>query len=441
MRKDWYLLSICLSGIKNIEKEICIDFYKKTIDQNFDPNNYRVKAIYGENGSGKTGIVTAVHIFKELILNNNYLRETSNQVFLKEIVNKKTHLLHLKITFCLKDDDNLHMYQYEFDLTDQNRDWFELIYEKLSYKAVKNKNTKFETIMECRDGELISFRTDEEYYNEFKRVTANLLNTSSFSATIIRNFLKNQINANTFDVIIPVLDLFFIAHHLNVNLGSEDRHIRYLIQESMKEDLDDINSIRRILSLVDVESYSNSTMNNKIPKKDFDEYKSKINQMEQFLRLFKNDIKSLEIDKKEDKDYYVCQLLINYGDFLVDTEFESTGIKKLIRIFDSLQAAASGDIVFIDEMDSNINDVYLCKLVEFMMMYGKGQLCFTTHNTSPMSILKKGKKSIDFLSSDNRIVPWTTNGNYKPDSLYKQGLIQYLPFNIEPEDFIGILGE
>ena len=58
-----------------------------------------------------------------------------------------------------------------------------------------------------------------------------------------------------------------------------------------------------------------------------------------------------------------------------------------------------------------------------------------------MSALRKNKKAIDFLSNDNRVISWTTNGNFAPDKLYKEGMIEYLPFNIEPEDFIGVLGE
>ena len=83
----------------------------------------------------------------------------------------------------------------------------------------------------------------------------------------------------------------------------------------------------------------------------------------------------------------------------------------------------------------------LLKIVEFFVRYGKGQLCFTTHNTSPMEILRHSKKSIDFISNDNRIIPWHTDGNFAPDNLYKNGMIQYLPFNIEAEDFLGVLGE
>ena len=54
---------------------------------------------------------------------------------------------------------------------------------------------------------------------------------------------------------------------------------------------------------------------------------------------------------------------------------------------------------------------------------------------------KKNKNSIDFLANDNKIIPWRKNGNFAPDKLYKNGMIEYLPFNIEAEDFVGILGE
>ena len=44
-----YLLNVRMSGIKSIKNEIRLDFYKKTVDKNFDPDKFRVKAIYGEN--------------------------------------------------------------------------------------------------------------------------------------------------------------------------------------------------------------------------------------------------------------------------------------------------------------------------------------------------------------------------------------------------------
>ncbi len=47
---DYYLLSAKISGVKNIQKRIYLEFYKKTIDKQFDPDKYRVKGIFGENG-------------------------------------------------------------------------------------------------------------------------------------------------------------------------------------------------------------------------------------------------------------------------------------------------------------------------------------------------------------------------------------------------------
>lgn len=72
--------------------------------------------------------------------------------------------------------------------------------------------------------------------------------------------------------------------------------------------------------------------------------------------------------------------------------------------------------------------------------YGKGQLCFTTHNVGPMDVLKHHKKSIDFLSEDHEIYSWTTSGNYSPSKLYRNGMIEGSPFNIDSIDFIGIFG-
>ena len=55
-----YLLRLEIVGIKNIEKPIEISFYKKTIKDDFNPEHYRVKAIYGENGSGKTTLMNVI---------------------------------------------------------------------------------------------------------------------------------------------------------------------------------------------------------------------------------------------------------------------------------------------------------------------------------------------------------------------------------------------
>ena len=74
------------------------------------------------------------------------------------------------------------------------------------------------------------------------------------------------------------------------------------------------------------------------------------------------------------------------------------------------------------------------------MEYAQGQLCFTTHNVGPMDILKQHKKSIDFLSADSKIYPWTNFGYYSPTKLYSNGMIEVSTFNVDSIDFIGVFG-
>ena len=78
-----------------------------------------------------------------------------------------------------------------------------------------------------------------------------------------------------------------------------------------------------------------------------------------------------EIEKKENKDFFSCDLIMVYDSYKIHAEFESTGIKKLIRLFGFLKEMVQGGIVFIDELDSNLHDVYLCALLEYLMEYGE----------------------------------------------------------------------
>ena len=172
-----------------------------------------------------------------------------------------------------------------------------------------------------------------------------------------------------------------------------------------------------------------------ISKKYYSQYEKSVSKLFDFISIFKRDLKGIVIDKQNNRENYVCDLIMDYGSYKINTEFESTGIKKLIKLYTSFNAMALGDIVFIDELDSNLHDVYLCALLEYLMEHGKGQLCFTTHNIGPMDILKRNKKSIDFLSVNHRIYSWTKNGNYSPANLYKGGMIEGSPFNIDSIDF------
>ena len=223
--------------------------------------------------------------------------------------------------------------------------------------------------------------------------------------------------------------------------------MEYVAFNSLKSNSDKENSNVELKTLInylnDVDTTSInvvSVMGNIVPKRLYGDYQKTISKLYEFLHIFKSDLKEIEIDKKNNEDTFVCNLVMVYDGYKINVEYESTGIKKLVRLFAYINEMVHGGIVFIDEFDSNLHDVYLCALLEYLMEYGKGQLCFTTHNVGPMDVLKQNKKSIDFLSENHKIYPWTTNGNYSPSKLYRNGMIEGSPFNVDSIDFINIFG-
>lgn len=432
-----YLLNVRMSGIKSIKNEIRLDFYKKTVDKNFDPDKFRVKAIYGENGSGKTAIITGIKIFQDLMLSNQYLNESKNQRFLDEIINKETSRFTFGCEYITGEEESYIVYDYNFELEKNNKGDYVIKHESLNLKNGNYPNNNYVNVFECDNGELININCNETVKNIIEKKTFNLLNKNPFMSLYIVDYTSVIEKDKEFSYNIAVM-LFLVAL-INVYINEEDKHdiyfLRKTIRESHEKSSEYINDINEILDTISVYSGFDD---NSISKSEFDKYKESVKQLTKFIQIFKRELKSIDIDAKDDGDNYRCELIFNYGNYKVNKEFESTGIKKLVRLYSAFKAANNYGIAFVDEMDSNINDIYLCKLIEYFMYYGKGQLCFTMHNVDPMSLLKQNKNSIDFLSSDNKIVSWVSKGHASPENYYKNGMIENSPFNIDATDFIGI---
>lgn len=446
MENMFYLLNMSVAGIKNIKEEIRLDFYKKTVDKNFDPDKYRIKAIYGENGSGKSAIITAVKIFQDLVLRDNYLNESKTQVFLDKIINKSTQKFHFDCEFLVNADTSKVVYKHSFDIGKNANGLYEIQSEILGWKNGNYVNHNYKKIFESKNGELLYVNCSDNEREIIEKRTMNLLSSHSLIDLYIMNQGKGDdapyekiIDKQFF---VHLLMCFTLTIVIKVYLGEEDQHELYFLQKRLRERRQDNQALQEgLLGYGELANAFSGVSDRLVDKKHFEKYKSKVDRLAQFIKIFKSDLVSIDIDTKENGEQYECNLNLNYGSYSINKEFESTGIKKLIRLFDCFVAASTIGIVFVDEMDSNLNDVYLCKLIEYFMYYGKGQLCFTTHNLDPMTILKENKNSIDFLSSDNHLVPWTSRGNASPENCYKNGMIEDSPFNIDATDFVGIFGE
>lgn len=443
--KDIYLINYSVKGIKALDEWVHLSFYKKTITNTFDIRNYNIKGIYGTNGAGKSAIMTSLKILKSLLIDDAYLSNPLVQKQLEEIVNKRAGKIEYDIQFLVNYEDGLRLYNYLISVGKKNSAKWSIIEEKLFFRNAVSHSSHMDLLFHAADAIIKYLPDHDEITTTLIEQTRNLLSGASLTATSI-NILKESTDGKFLGLMfrsgIGFLLLFGLS--IFVYLDIEDDHTDFFINEMINrvtdsEQLDKLFELRehevhlkkQLPLLISVSSMA-------VSRKRLPDFEKQVSELEAFLKIFKKDLQRIEIEKKQEKNSYRCELVMVYPDYSLNAEFESTGIKKLIRLFAYFQKMVEGNIVFIDELDSNLHDVYLCALLEYLMEYGEGQLCFTTHNIGPMDILKRNKNSIDFLSVNKKIYSWKKSGNYSPSKLYRNGMIEGSPFNIDSFDFIGV---
>ena len=437
---DIYLLNYSVRGIKTLDQLVSLSFYKKTISRDMDTQEYNIKGIYGMNGSGKSGIITSVAILKNLLIDPDYLNNPITQKNLDGIINKKTKELFMEADYLVDLKKDLFCFRYCVTLAKDVSGKYVISQESLSMRKATSKSDEMKMIFEVTAGK-VDFLCEEEKENSFSTTlinrTMNLLSTASMCALFSGNSWSEKWTAFSYCVVI----LYILGNKLHIYLDQSDDHREFVALNSMGSYEDVYDPLFKSYLRMDMDILNIIFITkNIISKEKYAQFEKTIHRLYEFLHIFKSDLQAIEIDRKENQAFFVCDLVMVYDSYKIHAEYESTGIKKLVRLFAYLNEMVRGGIVFIDEFDSNLHDVYLCALLEYLMEYGKGQLCFTTHNVGPMDVLKQRKKSIDFLSEDHKIYPWTKSGNYSPSKLYRNGMIEGSPFNVDSIDFISVFG-
>ena len=432
-----------VNGIKALSNEVALSFYKKTLRKPFDFSEYNIKGIYGMNGSGKTAIISSVSILRSILLFDSYLTNDMIQYELQNIINHSSNKLEIEVVYLLNSEKNPKLIKYSIVLGKAVDDNFIIEKESLFSKTATSDRA-FNQLLDIENGKIIHIiSTNDKLEKEFRDKSNNLLLKSSFGSLLLPKMLNNHNTDQLLkdEVFSCGLSLFLFGYSLSVYTENEDDHNDFYIRKYIMKTSVDGQVFRELnkgsfqfdgwvlsqSNLVNINSYK--------------QFEREVDRLCMFLKIFKSDLLDIGIDKVVVKDNYQCRLIMKYKNYQIDSEFESTGIKKLIKTFYYIDRMCKGGIVFIDEFDSNLHDVYLCALLEYLASYGKGQLCFTSHNIGPMRVLKSKKNSIDFLSNDQTIHSWKKSGNYSPATLYRNGMIEGSPFNVDSIDFICVFGE
>ena len=432
-------------GMKNIQELITIDFCPLTIEKKGKKKNSKVKAIYGTNGVGKSAIMNSVYLFKRILVDPLLLKQNSEITQLNKIINKIKKEFYISAVFGVQfsKDHKETIYKSEIKVKlENNMPYIEM--EKFYILKDQSINGNYTLLYEVNNGNLfINSKVNSEMNNYFQNRTLNILKYSTCTSilreddvlrTMVDFFkkLKNQ-SINDLGIIYYLVISRLFADNISIFLDSMDIHQEY-------DDVDFEEFMSQVFKIENKNFIKNTIVSKKdiILKNQLDKYKNNIKRLTEFLKLFKPSLKDIRIDIAEDEEYYYCSKKMVYDGYEVDSDYESTGIQKLMCIYNSIDDVTKDKIVFIDELDANIDGVYLKVLLEYLNNLNKGQLCFTTHNFYPMEYLYSYSNAIDFLGETGKLVSWKKNGNYKPYNQYPEGMIVDSPFNIDPLDYARV---
>ena len=179
--KHIYLVNYRVKGIKTLEEEVSLSFYKKTITMPIDTKEYNIKGIYGINGSGKSGIVASVDILRNLLLDDGYLNNPMVQKNLDAIIN-----------FLAEDNGKTFLYNYEIVLKKASTDKFIINGEKIAYKLATSRKDEFISLVAVSEGIItyIDIKREVGLKDILVQTTMNLLSMSTVSAVFLDKMIS-----------------------------------------------------------------------------------------------------------------------------------------------------------------------------------------------------------------------------------------------------------
>lgn len=428
------LLRITTSGMKNISKDIVITFANSTIEKGITKIN-NVKGIFGFNGAGKTAFITSVDLYRNVVLDPTYLMQNDTTRKLEKLLNHTTKVFSFSIIFEYQGNVVLkHSLRIEKSAANN---FYYISYEEIALSSGRTLDDKYKIIIKKDHNELSFAEDDGIFAGTLDYLKEAELNYVSIVSKVFSKIADDAVAKNMSRSIGEkiVLSLYADVRDIDVYLSNEDNHNNFVVDEDVLDEI--IGGVemlkRRKGRWIDL--YSDDAV---VPKRLLSLYEDENKRLERFIRLFKPEIEKIELDKAEDGDIYHIRRIFKYRDYNVELEFESSGIKQLVKLFSYLSKCSKGALVFIDEIDININTVYFSKLVSFFKNFGKGQLIFTSHNVEAMNVLKGQSRSILVLGDNNNMDVWVGKGNKSPVRDYMDGFFPNSPMNVEDFDFVNI---
>lgn len=428
------VLQLSTRGMKNISNDIVISFANATIEGGIKKVN-NVKGIFGYNGAGKTALIASVDLYRNLVLDPTYLLQNDTARKLDKLLNYSLGFFSFSIIYEYKMNVVL-KHSIKIEKHPANRAYF-ISCEEISLSNGRTFDEKYKVLIH-KDDDRLSITDDKKIFNGSVDYLLDAeLNYASVVSKVMSKLPLSTDPANRVysDGERVILDLYSNVRNIYAYLSNDDNHASYFQNRNpLIETPIDIAS-GNLDSLMCIDVYANDAV---IPESLLSQYETLNSRLERFIKIFKPELQRIVLDKLEDGQVYHVRKIFKYEQYNVEFEFESSGIKQLVKLFSYLSKCADGAVVFVDEIDTNINTAYFSKLIAFFKKYGKGQLTFTSHNVEAMNALKDQSRSIVALGENNNLDVWVGKGNKSPVRDYLDGFFPNSPMNIEDFDFVNV---
>ena len=419
------ILEINLKNYKNIS-----DGRVKMSDiSNIENGAGDVLGIYGQNGSGKTSIISTVGIIKD-VFSGKPLPED-----IYEYIMYGKDESEIDILFYIKNNNQRYKVRYNVIISKDDEDTF-IKEESIHYWHKMNVDDDWDRVKgliinmydknniypKHRNEELLKLYDDNSDFIVNKKMRFRNRESLIFSKELLKLINNNSEKISKEYEILSILqhyatsNLFIID---NKELALSDANI--LLPMNYKNYIDDKYISMGVMPIgLDRPTY--------LPREAVSEIGTSLKASNKVISEI---IPGLTIKLKELKrqisksgeEEILVELLSCREEVEIPIRYESDGIKKIVAVLHLLIAMFNYNsmTVLIDELDSGIFEYLLGEILEILEQRGKGQLIFTSHNLRPLEVLDKNNLIFTTTNINNRYIKLKnvkTNNNLR-DMYYR----------------------
>ncbi len=422
------ILEIKLKNYKNVSNGTVKMASISNIENGFGD----LLGIYGQNGSGKTSIVSAIRIIHDMLTGGPLPNDIEEYIMFDE------EEAEIEILFYIINGNKRYKVKYKLVITRSEEDTY-IKQESLDYWFKSNINEDWNRVKgliqslahensilpKYRNDELINLYKDANDFIVNKKIKQKNNQSLMFSKDLIDLLNKNFGKIDEDYEILSILKHYAISNLFiidNQKLALSDANI--VLPMNFKNYGENMGTTFGVMPIgLDNPEFLPRDVVKEIEKSLIDSNKV-ISEIIPELRIEMKEIK-FQTSKSGQEEVQV-ELFSCRGDVKIPMRYESDGIKKIVAVVHLLIAMYNyrSMSVVIDELDSGIFEYLLGEILEILEKRGKGQLIFTSHNLRPLEVLNKNNLVFTTVNSQNRYIKLKnikTNNNLR--DMYYRDLI------------------